>query len=294
MKRPIIRLENGIDVLKVTGDVDALAHGGGVLFREPRKHDIYWTFWEARDSGQKNFEVFTAPVPHDVIEYFEPDLRELSIVSGIDLRELRKLSKSKDPVERLEVVSAIRYCNGASSVDPGRSPEMISPFEMVKRWGEAFGLSTEGIPMIEYDDYIVRETKNGLYECGCVDGSYLGRFEEFKHSLCAVADDMKKRGNDKSNLFHEHEFGKIELVKWDSNTFIGKLPRRRGKLPEAGWRNRMKEYLRAESRKKGIDRRLKSQKQVSRDRKRKMTKKSQQARIERARNIRLSAEEKFR
>jgi hypothetical protein len=294
MKRPIIRLENGIEVLKTTGDVDALAYGGGVLYREPRFLDIYWTFWEGRERGQKNFDVFTAPIPEDVIEYFDPDLKELCMVSGFDLRELRKLGRSKDPIERLDIVMAIRDCGGPSRVDPKHVPDEVSPFEMAERWGEVFDVSTNDIPMIEYEDYLVRETKNGRYECGCVDGTFLGRFDDFKYALCAVADHMRLRGSDDSNLFHEHDFGKIELVSWEPETFIGKLPRRRGKLPEAGWRNLVKRYVRAESRKKGIDNRLKSQKQVARQRKRRMTKQSQQARIERARDLRRSSEEKFR
>jgi len=294
MKRPIIRLENGIEVLKTTGDVDALAHGGGVLYREPRFREFYWTFWEERSVGQKNFEVFTAPVPSDVIEYFEPDMRELSTVSGYEIRELRKMGRSKDPIERLRVVQEIRNCNGPSKVDPGRTPESVSPFEMAERWGEVFDVSTKNIPMIEYEDYLVREIREGSYECGCVDGTYLGRYEDFKYALCAVADHMKKTAQSESNLFYEHEFGMIEIVKWEPETFIGKLPRRRGKLPEAGWRNLTKRYLRSESRKQGIDKRLKSQKQVTRQRKRRMAKQSQQARIERARSIGKSREEKYR
>jgi hypothetical protein len=293
MKRPIVRLDNGIEVLKTTGDVDAMTHGGGVLYREPRYRDVYWTFWGERTQGQKNFEVFTAPVPDDVIEYFDPDMRELSIVSGFEPKELRKMGRSKNPIERLEVVEAIRDCSGPSRVDPSHTPEEVSPFEMAERWGGVFDISTDHIPMIEYEDYLVREAKNGMYECGCVDGAYLGRFEDFKYALCAVADHMKQRGSHEANLFHEHDFGKIELVSWEPETFIGKLPRRRGKLPEAAWRNLMKRYVRSESRKKGIDSRLKSQKQVTRQRKRRMSKHSQQARIERARALRKSSEEKY-
>lgn len=285
MKRPIFTLKNGIEVIGTTGDVDALAFGGGVVYREPRFHEVYWTFWPERPRGQKTFDVFTAPIPAEILEYFEPDVRELSMASGFGSTEIRKLSRSKDPLERLEIVKAIKDCNGASRVDPSHVPEEVTPFEMAERWGEVFHISTDGIPMIEYGDYIVRETKMASYECGRMDGTYLGRFEEFKFALCAVADDMRKNGTDEANLFHEHEFGKLELVRWDPETFIGKLPRRRGKLPEAHWRNLAKRYIRSESRKKGIDSRLKSQKQVTRQRKRQMAKSSQQARIERARSI---------
>ncbi len=285
MKRPVITLSNGIEVIDTTGDTDALAFGGGVVYREPRFHDVYWTFWTARPRGQKNFEVFTAPIPAEILEYFEPDVRELSMASGFESSEIRKLSRSRNPLERLQIVMAIKECNGASRIDPAHTPEEVTPFEMAERWGEVFDISTDGIPMIEYEDYLVRETGLGMYECGRIDGVYLGKFDKFKLALCAVADDMRKKEVDSVNLFHEHEFGKLELVKWDPDTFIGKLPRRRGKLPEAHWRNLVKRYIRSESRKKGIDSRLKSQKQVTQQRKRRMAKSSRQARIERARSI---------
>jgi len=293
MKRPIITLEDGTEVLETTGDLDALEYGGGVLFREPRRRDVFWSFWSERPDGQKFFELFTAPVPSDIIEFFKPDLKEIALVSGIELRDIRRLAKSKNPVERLEIVQAIRDCNGPSSVDPSRTPERVSPFEMANRWGAVFDVAPEGVPMIEMDDFLVRETKYGNYECGCVDGNYLGRFDTFKKALCAVADYMHQHGLAESNLYHEHEFGKLELVGWEPETFIGKLPRRRGKLPESPWRNLMKKYINSETRKKGVGKRLKAQKQVVRQRQRRMAKSNQQARIERARDFRRAASEKY-
>jgi len=294
MKRPIVTLSNGIEVIDTTGDTDALAFGGGVVYREPRFHEVYWTFWSERPRGQKNFEVFTAPVPSEILEYFEPDVKELSMACGIEPREIRKLSRSRNPLDRVQIVKAIKDCNGSSRVDPSHTPEEVTPFEMAERWGEVFDIKTDDIPMVEYEDYIVRNTKMGMYECGGIDGSYLGKFSDFKHALCAVADDMRKKHSDKSNLFHEHEFGKLELVSWEPETFIGKLPRRRGKLPQAHWRNLVKSYIRSESKKKGIDSRLKSQKQVTRQRKRLMAKGSRQARIERARSIGKDPNEKYK
>lgn len=109
MKRPIITLEDGTEVLETTGDVDAFAHGGGVLFREPRRRDLFWTFWSERELGEKNFLVFTAPVPSNVIEFFEPDLSEVALVSGISIRDLRKLGRSKDPSERMQIMTALDF-----------------------------------------------------------------------------------------------------------------------------------------------------------------------------------------
>jgi hypothetical protein len=291
--RPIITLEDGTEVLKTTGDMDALEHGGGVLFREPRYREVYWTFWSGRPMGQKNFEVFTAPVPEDVIEFFDPDLNELSFVSGYKVRDMRRMGRSKKPTERLGVVMAIQECSGSSFIDPSKTPEIISPYEMTNRWGSVFGVHPDGVPMIEYEDFLIRESKRGDYECGCVDGTYLGRFDTFKKALCAVADHMNQNGLLESNLFHEHEFGKLELISWDVQTFIGKSVRRRGKLSGASWRNLMKKYVKLEARKKGIQKRLRSQKQVAKVRQRQAARNTQQKRVERAREFRRTVDESY-
>ena len=291
MKRPIITLEDGTEVLDTTGDVDAFEHGGGVLFRAPDRRGTFWTFWSARELGEKNYRVFTAPIPPDVIEYFDPDLKELALVSGIELREVRKLSRSKNPAERLQLVMAIRDCSGASRVDPAHEPELMSVHELSERWGAVFGIDAGDIPMVDYEDFIIRETPFKDYECGSVDGKYLGRHKEYKHALCAIADCMKEWGRDRSNVFHEHEHGKLELVVWERETFVGKIPKRRGKLPEARWRNSMKRYVTSEIRRKGIDKKAEAQRNVTRDRRRAKSRIAQKDRVERARTMRRSMEE---
>lgn len=294
MKRPIITLEDGTEVLETTGDVDAFEHGGGVLYRAPNRRGVFWTFWSARDLGEKNFRVFTAPVPPDVIEYFSPDIKELSLVSGFDIRDIRRLSRSKDHSERLQLVAAIRDSSGASRIDPSHEPEILTPWELSDRWGGVFGLPSGEVPMIELEDFIVRETPHGDYECGCVDGVYLGRHQEYKFALCAIADHMRQYGLERSNVFHEHEHGKLELVTWDPSTFVGKIPKRRGKLPEAKWRNAMKRYVTSEIRRKGIDKQAKAQRDLTKERRRAKARIAQNDRIERARAMRRSMEEIYR
>ena len=291
MKRPIITLEDGTEVLDTTGDVDAFEHGGGVLFRPPDRRGIFWCFWSARALGEKNFMVFTAPVPGDVLEYFDPDVKELSIVTGMDPRDIKRLSRSKNYGERLEIVMAIRDCNGASRVDPSHEPDIMSKYELSERWGPVFGVDTRDVPMIELLDFIICETVHGDYECGCVDGSYLGRHSEYKFALCAIADFMKRYDLGGSNVFHEHDHGQLELVIWEPETFVGKIPKRRGKLPEARWRNAMKRYVTSEIRRKGIDRQTKTQRNVQRDRRRAAARIAQKDRVERARAMRRSMDE---
>ena len=294
MKRPIITLEDGTEVLETTGDVDAFAHGGGVLFREPRRRDVFWTFWEERDPGEKNYLVFMAPLPHNVIEFFEPDLKEVAFVTGFEIRDLRRMGRSKNPSERLQVLMALRDCYGPSSIDPSRDPELVPRHELARRWGDVFAAYPEDIPMVDYDDFIVRETSYGDYECGCIDGRYLGRHSKYKHALCAIADFMREKGLEGSNVYHEYEHGDLELVAWEPETFVGKIPKRRAKLPEARWRNSMSKYVTEEIKRKGIESRTKNQRNIIKERKRKAARYSHENKIERARAMRRSSEEIYK
>lgn len=291
MRRPIITLEDGTEVLKTTGDVDAFAHGGGVLYRAPGRGGIFWTFWDARELGQKVFYVYTAPIPADILEYFEPDLKEMSLVLGLELRELKKLSASKSPFERLELVQAIQECFGSSRVDPESEPELMSLHDLSEQWGPVFGVDPSKVPKLSYDDYVVRETEQEEYECGSVDGVYLGRHAEYKTALCAVADHMRETSRVDANLYHEYEHGKLELVAWDHSTFTGKIPKRRGKLPVARWQNCMKQYVTSEIVKKSIDSQASGQRNVTKGRELAKAKILSADRLRRAKDIRRSMEE---
>lgn len=289
--RPILTLEDGTRVLDTTGDLDAFEYGGGVLYQEPRRREAYWQFWGPRDPGEKNYFVFTAPVPPNVIEVFEPDIRELCKFSELEIQKVRRMSRSRDPKERLQVVSAMRDVYGPSSIDPNGSPEVITPWELAERWGNVFGKGLEEIPEVEYDDYIIRETQHGTWECGCVDGTYFGRFEKYKHCLCRIAEHMHEIGTTKPNVMHEHAKGKLELVVWDPADFLGKtFPRRRGKMPGPRWRAHVRIYATANTRAEGIAKRNSKQKSIMKKRKLAKQKLMQRDNIERARAMRRRAD----
>ncbi len=59
--------------------------------------------------------------------------------------------------------------------------------------------------------------------------------------MAAVAYDMKNIDLC-TNLFHEHEPGKIELVQWDWEDHVGRVPIVRGKMPTAQWKIAMRRY----------------------------------------------------
>lgn len=291
--RPILTLEDGTRVLDTTGDLDAFEYGGGVLFQEPKRRETYWQFWRARDPGDKNYEVFTAPVPKNVIEVFDPDIRELCKYSDLELQTVRRMSRSKDPKERLQVVMAMREVYGPSAIDPHYEPEVITPWELAERWGNVFGKELGEIPEVEYDDYLVRESKDGRWECGCIDGTYFGHFEKYKHCLCAIAEHMREIGAMRPNVMHEHARGKLELIVWDPYEFLNKKLPRRGVVAGPRWRAHVRMYANAEDRAQGIAKRTARQKSIMKKRKRAKQKIRQRDNLERARALRKSLEESF-
>jgi hypothetical protein len=170
----------------------------------------------------------------------------------------------------------------------------MSFHELAHRWGAVFGIDADKVPKIGYEDYIVRETHNGDYECGAVDGTYLGRHQDYKSALCAIADNMVESNRADASLFHEYEYGKLELVDWDRSTFEGKIPKRRGKLPVAQWQNAMKRYVTSEILKKGIDNRTSAQRSVTKERELTKAKLASADRLRRAKEIRRSMEEIYK
>ncbi len=294
--RPILTLSDGIEVLDTTGDLDAFEYGGGVIYRTLQR-DIYWQFWEPRDSGAKNFFVFTAPVPEQVLKFYDfADVKILCTVGCMEGREIERISRSRDPKERASLVGIIKDAYGPSSVDPDETSEVLSPFDLAARWGDVYGKSTEEIPQANLDDYIVREQKMGDgYECGRVDGRYIGKFKSYGLSLAAVAHEMSRTEGFTCNVFHEHEAGKLEMVEWDAQEYLQiSLPTRKRVVATAFWKNSMKKYIDDDKIKARIRDRHKSQKGVMKARQRSQAKLNREKRIEQARNFRRSMEEIYR
>jgi len=288
--KPIITLQDETEVLEMTGDVDAFEHGGGVLFREPIHKDCYWQFWRGRNDGEKNYVVFTAPIPSDVLEFFAADVKELAKYSDIQTQLLRRLSRSKDPKERLQVVMAMRDVHGPSAIDPNQEPEILSPWELAERWGEVFGVCRGEIPSVDFEDYIIREAKQGGYECGCVDETYFGRFRTYKHALCAIAEHMRKVDSNANTLF-EHAPGKLELVIWDHHEFLDKDHSPIAKRNKVRWRAFVRQFSDENMRARAIQKRSQKQKSVMKKRAREKQKLAQRDRIAKARAFRKSQEE---
>ncbi len=234
--RPITTLQDGTEILSTTGDLDAFAYGGGVFYRYRR--EVAWQFWDAREPGEKNFVIYKALVPENVLDCYDVSLGEGCEIADIEKSQGRRLSRSNDPKDRLDVVQMIRDARGPSFF--GHEPEELSPWELADRWGMVFGTDIKRVNRADIEDFIVRECRQG-YECGQADGLYLGRFKTYEEALIAVANEMKRQSST-ANLFHEHAPGKLELILWQPSQHVGPLRHRRAKLPVAFWRNAMKRY----------------------------------------------------
>lgn len=239
MSRPILHLESGVQVIECTGDADALEYGGGVIYFCPRQESIFWEFWGPRAMGSSTFEVFNAPVPDRVIEHFQPDLKELSSISGYSEVDIRVMSRSPNPKERAKVVMAICECDGPSKVDRGDGPRMVNISKMVAKWGEVFGVSAdEAMAQISPKDYIARRIGKKMFEVGRMDGCYLGRFQLFDEVVQAVASACLTGA---PNLYFEHGFGELEPVSWDRSDYPQTITANKG-VPSPKWRNFVRSY----------------------------------------------------
>lgn len=272
--KPIFTLTDGTEVLETTGDADAIRYGGGVLYRMPG-HEVVWDFW---NPPEKNFFIYSAKVPVSVLDFYEIDLRELVLAAAGEVteKEIVKLSRSSDPRARLQVVDLIRIACGASHLDPD-GPDEVTKFELVNQWGFLFGVEKETIDEVSQEDYVIREREN-RWECGRIDGHCVGRFRQYEDALAAVAEDMNSVGFF-TNVFHEHEPGKIELIEWDPQEHIGRRPIIRGKIPSAQWKVAMRQY----APRRRSPRRKRLTKSIRRNEAMRVR---QQKRIEKARDIR--------
>lgn len=292
--KAFVTLDDGTVVLETTGDVNALAHGGGVVYKVPPRGECFWQFWSAREGGQKNYDVYTAYVPDDVLGHYEPDFKELMEVTQESPRELRRLSSSKNAKDRAYLVSLIVGCVGPTTICKDNYEE-LSPFDMAGRWGCLFGEPVNDVPMVDAEDYMIRERATGQWECGTIDGVYLGRHPNFETCLSHVAHHMQKIQNQDANVFLEHSLSQVERVSWSFTDYLGKMKVSHRKNHATGfWKNAVRPYMEAAQKAA-----RKSEKAASRndailkDRKRFAQKQRQKGRLEKAREVREKIERMY-
>lgn len=282
--RAIASLNDGTDVLDYTGDLDSPNYGGGIVYKNRKTGSIFWSFWDEREAGEKNFIVYTSRITRDPISSYCNDIAELSLVSGLDKRELKKLSSSKKWKDRLDVLILIRESNGASFICD-EEPAEITEKEFSSRWGKVFGINHEEIELFSIEDFLIIETQEG-YEVGTFSEKWLGKFPTFAKCLFAAARDIDMYGRHHSRVFFEHEFGDLELVSWDKNEFKTQyIDKKSNNKKSIKWRNIIKKYNKLNKNCCSIsskdDNILKSRQRASNQAKRKR-------RIDRARRFRRS------
>jgi hypothetical protein len=254
--RPIVALD-GIEILGTTGDLDAFEYGGGVIYRDTDRH-CFWEFWDAREEGERNFEVFTVPIPESIVEEYDfVDEDLLCEVADLSKQQVRVLARSRNPKDRVEILKYVRACYGASCMDPNDAPRVLTEWEIIRRWGSMFGRDISEESMADWDDYIICDTDDDRYpyEFGRVNGQYFGRYDSYDDTLIAIARTMRKLDGFTFNVFHEYETEHLERIEWDPKEYLYrplKVPKK--KFPNVRWRHTMRPYAKAyeiKSRKQG-------------------------------------------
>lgn len=287
MNRPLIVLEDGVEVLGTTGDLDAFNYGGGVFFRTPNRKELYWQFWGEPEVG-KNYRVYTAPIPDDMIDHFEITTQDLCMVSELEISTIRSMLRSKKLKDRFELIQMILELVGPSGMAEG---EIVAPWQLVAQWGDVFGIDSGKYPELDFEDYIIRKKDENKYETGTVDGLYLGKFKKKKELLAAIADHIEDQAAYDANVFYERKDGDLELILWEREEFIGKSKENRSKMVSGLWKRSVKKYIHKEMYKRDGARRLKEAKDIMRHRRKVASRHSRKDRLERARAVGKAIEE---
>jgi hypothetical protein len=193
IRNPIVI--DGARVIGMTGDDDPVEHGGGVIFTN--EDGAWWQFWGAREGA--HLTVYTAQIHDNVLrEASYTSAEELELLSGIAPDELKRMSRSILDTERAALIELLRREYGASAVAPG-DPERLTKWELLQRWGTAYGIDADSAPRFELEDYIIIE-EDGFHHCGSVAGTPLGAWPDSKDALIAISR-HKARVGARSHVF---------------------------------------------------------------------------------------------
>jgi hypothetical protein len=138
-------LEDDVEVLGTTGDVNALDYGGGVIFRHPDGH-VVWEWWDEQDEGAPSplhgdpnfagkYTVYSVhvPDPGEVMSWYDwVDYADMGNSMDMTVGEYRELCRSKNPIDRVRVIEDIEGYHGPHELD--QYPQKLSRAEMEKRW----------------------------------------------------------------------------------------------------------------------------------------------------------------
>jgi len=113
--RPILTLNNFIEIFGFTGDRDAFLYGGGIIYRDKRRMVYLYSFWDSPDESEKNYIVYTA-ILNDIDKNYNLDIKELILGSANELTEkdIKSIINGRDFKEKANLIDIIANINGKS------------------------------------------------------------------------------------------------------------------------------------------------------------------------------------
>ena len=132
--KPIKALKNGIVIYRFTGDDDPIEYGGGVVYETPRG-EFFWEFWSPPNTNDMTY-VYRVGIAKDVLklyDFIQP--KDMMSRLGVNLVQLRKMSRSMKVEDRLDLITCAMDVYGPSSFSPCKHWEVD---KIRDRWASAF------------------------------------------------------------------------------------------------------------------------------------------------------------
>jgi hypothetical protein len=137
-----VNMEEGVEVLNTTGDVNALDYGGGVVYHNPEYDTIAWEWWDGAydENGAEveggpgvEYTVYRRDVPDDVTAEFDwANWAQVASSVGEDEETLREMGRSDNVMERVRVMEDLVGYYGPHELDSYALN--LTYEEMIERW----------------------------------------------------------------------------------------------------------------------------------------------------------------
>lgn len=137
-----MRVKVEVDRIGAIGDVDPIEYGGGLVFYTEHGPIIEYTHGlegepdadeDEDDVKMDVYQVYVASSVWDDLNW--ADEMEIAEVTGIQLRKLVKMGKSKDVMDRVAAYEAAASVYGWHELD--QYPAKLTAKELEQRWFEA-------------------------------------------------------------------------------------------------------------------------------------------------------------
>ena len=231
---------DGILIYGTTGDADPFEYGGGVIYKVKKTGICWWEKWDEPQAKNYIVKYIRIPVNPWKSSMKFASLDDLSKAYKLSRDELRSIASSVRPDIRSYFVEMLCEVYGYSKCT--YKIDVLTTYEIIKRWGFLFGISDEESPQIDDDDYIIISSKN-RFICGQVSGNLLGAYKSTQECAAVIGIDIKKSGS-KSNVYIVDSYDNISLVQWSPDKW-GEVdpPKRCMNFARSKWRLMMRDYM---------------------------------------------------